>query len=91
MTALEEFDAMREEQRIAWVRRLPTMGLWGGNPVPRGEIRPSYRLMPESPMDRPICHGTFGSVISTDSPGIIEDLRLRDARGIPERIFTKSD
>jgi hypothetical protein len=91
MSLLSEFEALREEKRAEWVRALPTMGLWGGNPVPRGEIRPSYRRMPESPMDRPIMHGTFGSLQSLDGPGLIEDLRRRDARGIPERIFTRSD
>jgi len=90
VTLEEEFEAMREEKKAEWVRRLPTMGLWGGNPVPRGEVRGSYRLMPESPMDMPIMSGTFGSLQSLDGPGLVEDLRYR-RKGVPERIFTKTD
>jgi hypothetical protein len=91
LNALEEFESLREESRARWVQDLPNRGLWGGNPVPRAEIRPSYRIMPESPMDKPICQGTFGSTISHDGPAVIEDLRVRDQRGVPERIFTRSD
>jgi len=90
MTA-EEFAALQQESQERYVRALPTMGLWGGNPVPRGEVRGSYRIMVESPTNMPIMHGTFGSLQSLDGPGLIEDLRRRDTRGIPERIFNKSD
>lgn len=86
----EEFDALQDEARARWVRELPSKGLWGNNPVPRGEVRGSYRLMVESPMNMPIMSGTFGSLQSLDGPGLIEDLRYR-IRGMPERIFSKSD
>lgn len=91
MSPEQEFEALREETRERWVRDLPNRGLWGGNPVPRAEIRPSYRVMPESPAHLPIINGTLGSFQSLHGPGLIEDLRQRDTRGIPERIFTKSD
>jgi hypothetical protein len=86
----EEFEGLQQESQERYVRALPTMGLWGGNPVPRGEVRGSYRIMIESPMGMPIMHGTFGSLESLDGPGLIEDLRYR-IRGIPERIFSKGD
>jgi hypothetical protein len=86
----EEFEGLQQESQERYVRLLPTMGLWGGNPVPRGEVRGSYRIMIESPADMPIMHGTFGSLESLDGPGLIEDLRYR-IRGVPERIFSKGD
>jgi hypothetical protein len=90
MTPEEEFESLQEEARARWVRALPTAGLWGGNPVPRGEVRGSYRLLDVPSMDLPIIHGTLGSVQSLVGNALIEDLRKRN-RGIPERIFTKSD
>ena len=89
MSPLEQFESLRADALERWVQDLPMMGLWGGNPVPRGEVRGSYRLMIESPPGMPIMHGTFGSLQSLDGPGLIEDLRHR-IRGMPERIFTKS-
>jgi hypothetical protein len=77
----EEFESLEEEARASWIKLLP---------VPRGEVRGSYRLIPECPMDRPILQSILGSSISVEGPGLIEDLRKRN-RGIPERIFSKSD
>jgi hypothetical protein len=90
MTPEEEFESLHEEARARWIKLLPTAGLWGGNPVPRGEVRGSYRLLDVPSMDLPIIHGTLGSSQSLVGNALIEDLRKRN-RGTPERIFTKSD
>jgi hypothetical protein len=72
----EEFDQLKEGSRLALIRTLPTMNLWGGNPVPRGDIRGSYRIAVESPMGHPII----------ECNSFVEDLRLRN-KGVPERIL----
>jgi hypothetical protein len=87
---LEEFEALAATAREKWVKELPQRGLWGGNPVPRGEIRGSYRVIPAVRMDLPIPQGTIGSSIVTEGNGVIEDLRLRYSNGSVERIFTRS-
>jgi len=91
MNPEEEFESLRDEKLAVWVRSLPTADLWGGNPVPRGEVRGSYRLMEAPSMELPVIHGTLNSYQSLVGNALIEDLRKRDSRGIPERIFTKSD
>jgi hypothetical protein len=87
---LEEFEALKEAARERWVKELPNRGMWGGNAVPRGEIRGSYRIIPAVPMDLPIPQGTIGSSIVTEGNGVVEDLRLRYSNGTVERIFTRS-
>src|SRR5271154_2435281 len=86
----DEMDALMEAKRAQWVKDLPTRGLWGSNPVPRGEVRGSYRIIPESPMHLPIVQGLPGSVTCLEGPGMVEDLRFRYPRGNPERIFSKA-
>jgi hypothetical protein len=87
---VDEFEAMSEAARVRFVQSLPTRGLWGGNSVPRGDIRGSYRGIPESPMDMPIIHGTWGSRQQSEGVGVVEDLRYRDSAGNPERIFPRT-
>jgi hypothetical protein len=89
MDTLEEFEQLREDARSRWVADLPNRGLWGGNGVPRGEIRPSYRKLDAADPHLPIPHSTMGSNIAFVGFGVVEDLR-HYVHGVPERIFTKS-
>lgn len=96
----EEFDALQAEKREMLLERWQDERRWGGNKVPRGEIRPSYRIAVEMPMDRPITQGITDNVVIQsygppvaryDRMSLVEDLRYRGKRGNPERILEPID
>lgn len=95
----EDFEELRQESKMRMLRYWQETRRWGGNHVPRGEIRPSYRIAVEVPMDRPIIQKDADVVLQSGGPAqsrwkhesLVEDLRYRGKRGAPERILEPID
>ena len=92
---LEEFEKLRMEARIAFIRRLQEEKMWGGNHVPRGQIMPSYRGLDANPAlpapaasDIVLTNAEASSApgIPTHPASLVIDLRYR-IKGRPERIL----
>ena len=92
----EEFDSQRSDKRSQLLSRWQDAKRWGGNAVPRAEIRPSYRIAIEQPLGMPISSKEADTVIQSYGPDVsrgtyeslIEDLRYRGKGGSPESILT---